>query len=237
MSSLDDSWLATDPLLHLNTPLHLTNSSQSHITINSHRPVWLGVKPLLGPNNKFLLLSGNYSFAFSDERTGLSFVAVIASSICHLYVAILIYEFRYNFCDGVNSVFFWLGPINLSQVLLKSVQLTTSETETESETDRVRVTLRLAVYHQSVRLADKPLEVHEQSFFQLGPCGNSPYVISSLTRGWVCLLWIGFAFCQECVSYMSLKTLLFALYTGPLSVQTLQSRSCLFYLSYATTAA
>jgi hypothetical protein len=36
---------------------------------------------------------------------------------------------------------------------------------------------------------------------------------------------------------MLLKILAFALYTSPLSVQALQSRSCLFYLSYATTAA
>jgi hypothetical protein len=30
---------------------------------------------------------------------------------------------------------------------------------------RVRVTLRLAVYRQSVRLGDKPLEIHDQQFF------------------------------------------------------------------------
>jgi hypothetical protein len=53
---------------------------------------------------------------------------------------------------------------------------------------RVRVTLRLAVYHQSVRLGAKPLETHDQYFiFQLNTCGYSPYVTSSLTRGRVCL--------------------------------------------------
>jgi hypothetical protein len=41
--------------------------------------------------------------------------------------------------------------------------------------ERVRVTLRPAVYCQSVRI-------------QLNPCGHSPYVTSSLTRGWVCRL-------------------------------------------------
>jgi hypothetical protein len=30
---------------------------------------------------------------------------------------------------------------------------------------RVRVTLRLAVYRQSVRLGDKPLETHDQNFY------------------------------------------------------------------------
>jgi hypothetical protein len=49
----------------------------------------------------------------------------------------------------------------------------------------IRVTLRLAVYRLSVRLADKPLETHDQYFFQLNNCFHSPYVISSLTRGWV----------------------------------------------------
>jgi hypothetical protein len=50
----------------------------------------------------------------------------------------------------------------------------------------VRATLRLAVYRQSVRLGDKPLETHDRRFFfQLNTCGHSPYVTSSLTRRWV----------------------------------------------------
>jgi hypothetical protein len=53
---------------------------------------------------------------------------------------------------------------------------------------KVRVTLRLAVYRQSVHLGVKLLETHDQRFFQLNPCSHSPYVISSLTRGWVCRL-------------------------------------------------
>jgi hypothetical protein len=53
---------------------------------------------------------------------------------------------------------------------------------------RVRVTLRLAVYHQSVRLGAKPLENHGQIFFQLNTYDHSPYVTTSLTRGWVCRL-------------------------------------------------
>jgi hypothetical protein len=51
-----------------------------------------------------------------------------------------------------------------------------------------RVTLRLAVYCQSVPLGCKPLEIHDPIFiFQLNTCGYSPYVTSSLMRGWVCL--------------------------------------------------
>jgi hypothetical protein len=54
---------------------------------------------------------------------------------------------------------------------------------------RVRVTLQLAAYRQSVRLGDNPFETHNQYFFsQLNTCGYRPYTTSSLTRGWVCRL-------------------------------------------------
>jgi hypothetical protein len=58
-------------------------------------------------------------------------------------------------------------------------------------TVRVTVTLRPAVYRQSVRLGVKSLKTHDQrSFFQLSPRCNSPYVTSSLTRRWFCLSWV-----------------------------------------------
>jgi hypothetical protein len=55
-----------------------------------------------------------------------------------------------------------------------------------------RLTLRLAVYRQSVRLGAKPLETHGQNFSsQFNTCSHSPYITSSLTRGWVChLQWL-----------------------------------------------
>jgi hypothetical protein len=52
---------------------------------------------------------------------------------------------------------------------------------------KFKVTLRLAVYRQSVRLGVKSLETYDHNFFPTEPCGNSPYVTSSLTRRWVCL--------------------------------------------------
>jgi hypothetical protein len=53
----------------------------------------------------------------------------------------------------------------------------------------VRVTLRLAVYGQTVRSGTEPLETHGQNIFpQLNTCGHSPYITSSLTRGRVCHL-------------------------------------------------
>jgi hypothetical protein len=68
---------------------------------------------------------------------------------------------------------------------------------------KVRVTLQLEVYHQSVCLVVKPLETHDQRlFFQLNPCGHSPYVTSSLTRRWVCLLLICLAFRQVYISHI-----------------------------------
>jgi hypothetical protein len=65
---------------------------------------------------------------------------------------------------------------------------------TESFKVKVKVTLRLAVYHQSICLGVKPLESHYRRF--VFSCGISPYVTSSLTRRLVCLLWICLAFRQ-----------------------------------------
>jgi hypothetical protein len=72
---------------------------------------------------------------------------------------------------------------------------------------RVRVTLRLAVYSQSVRLGAKLLRTHGQNFFQSNTCGRSPYVTSSLTRGWVCRLKLLLAFASAFIlSSESLRT-------------------------------
>jgi hypothetical protein len=52
-------------------------------------------------------------------------------------------------------------------------------------------------------LGARPLEAHDQNFFfQQNSCGNSPYVASSLTRRWVCLLWICMAFHQVYISHI-----------------------------------
>jgi hypothetical protein len=67
----------------------------------------------------------------------------------------------------------------------------------------VEVTLRLAVYRQSVCLGVEPLETDDQNFFsQLNHCDISPYVTSSLTRRWVCLLLICLAFRQVYISHI-----------------------------------
>jgi hypothetical protein len=92
----------------------------------------------------------------------------------------------------------------------------------------------------SLLLAPSPLRLTRGFIFlQLNPCGHSSYVTFSLTSEWVCLLWTGFACVKfTCCTYsMLLKILPFTLHTIALSVQALQSRSCLPYVSYATTAA
>jgi hypothetical protein len=76
------------------------------------------------------------------------------------------------------------------------------ESQTQSKI-QVRFTLRLAVYRQSFRHGVKPLETHDQRFFQMHPCGNNPYVISCLTRRWVCLVWICLASRKVCVSHIT----------------------------------
>jgi hypothetical protein len=68
---------------------------------------------------------------------------------------------------------------------------------------RVRVTLRLAVYRLSARPGVRPVDTHDQGLFlQPSPCGDSPYVTSSLTRRWVWLLLICLAFRQVYISHM-----------------------------------
>jgi hypothetical protein len=51
--------------------------------------------------------------------------------------------------------------INLKKKLVNSVV----HPEYYKSDVRVRVTLQLAAYRQSVRLGDKPLEVHDQNFY------------------------------------------------------------------------
>jgi hypothetical protein len=50
-------------------------------------------------------------------------------------------------------------------------------------------------------LAPSPLGLTTRVFFQLNPYSHSPYV-TSLTRRWVCLLWISLAFRQVCVFHI-----------------------------------
>jgi hypothetical protein len=84
---------------------------------------------------------------------------------------------------------------NSSQQLNPSCYLTNSPTIQPTHCNvnfNVSFTLWLAVCRKSVRLGAKPLDDHDQTlvlflFLQMNICGHSPYVTSSLTRGWICL--------------------------------------------------
>jgi hypothetical protein len=68
-----------------------------------------------------------------------------------------------------------------SQRLNRTRPLTHSFTHQPTHCNIERVT--------SVRLGAEPLETHGQNlFFLLNTCCHSPYITSSLTRGWVCHL-------------------------------------------------
>jgi hypothetical protein len=79
--------------------------------------------------------------------------------------------------------------------------------------------------NQSV-LGQTPWEPRPETFFSTEPLRSQSYVSSSLTRGWVCLLWKGLPFvkCTYRTYSMLLKILPCALYTSPLPVQVLESR-------------
>jgi hypothetical protein len=113
--------------------------------------------------------------AFSNERTGLSFtIAADPRQRSHSRVWVP-WDSRL-YCTVSVSRLPFLSPPDYFRV-------------------RVRGSLRLAVYRQSVRLGTEPRETHGQIFFSLlNTCGHSPYITSSPMRGWLCHLQLLLAF-------------------------------------------
>jgi hypothetical protein len=140
------------------------------------------------------------------------------------------YNKVFNCWTALNNVL-WLTDkslMNLSRISFTKVKV------------KVKVTLRLAVYRQSVRLGGKPLETHNQTFFfQL----NSWTIVLMKHPLWweMGLSLMNMLGLSSSVHFTRIacywKCLPFALHTSPLSVRALQSRSCLSYISYATMAA
>jgi hypothetical protein len=64
---------------------------------------------------------------------------------------------------------------------------TESESESESESELELLYDWRFTANQFV-LASSPLRPRTRFIFQLNTCGHSPYVISSVTRGWICRL-------------------------------------------------
>jgi hypothetical protein len=122
--------------------------------------------------------------AFSDEMTGLSFtIAAGPHERSHSRVLVpwgsrpyfTVSDWEFPLCRLLR-----LAGLRWRYSIPPPHGLTTA---------RVRVTLRLAVYRQSVCLGAEPLETHGQnSFSQLNTCGHSPYITSHLTRAWICHL-------------------------------------------------
>jgi hypothetical protein len=101
-------------------------------------------------------------------------------------------------CSQTSLVVSWQRIYNSLTVTTALLSLTNNTQILPSQADfqlitvrvTVRVTLRLAVYRQSVRLAQQaPWDSRPVIlFYSWMPEVNSPYVTSSLTRGWVCRL-------------------------------------------------
>jgi hypothetical protein len=77
----------------------------------------------------------------------------------------------------------------------------TGQSQSQSRSQKYFTTGGLLPISSSWRQA--PWDPRPDFFFQLNSCGNSFYVTSSLTRRWVCLLWICLAFRQVYISHIS----------------------------------
>jgi hypothetical protein len=76
-------------------------------------------------------------------------------------------------------LFLWVPQLSpASDTNFSQQQLITTESQ-RTQRVGVRVTLRLAVYRQSVLLAAKPLEVYDQSFFPKG------VLFTDARRAWI----------------------------------------------------
>jgi hypothetical protein len=100
--------------------------------------------------------------ALSHERKGLSFTAVKISSTNHLYLQFYMSAFYIVICEGFGSL--WI-PAIYSFTCNSYLQYLQGLCQSSQVKVKVKVTLRLAVYRQSVRLGVKPLETHDQIFF------------------------------------------------------------------------
>jgi hypothetical protein len=84
----------------------------------------------------------------------------------------------------------WLAFNDLHGIIFQKTELFIVTAVTTPDVTRIRrVTLRLTVYANQFVLVTSPLRLTtSNSFFQPNTCGRSPYVTSSVTRGWVCRL-------------------------------------------------
>jgi hypothetical protein len=172
-------------MMATNSQLKSKTESKSKLCLRQsvRRPVYLGVKPHLGPKTRFLLLSDSCGFVdvsvLSDERTGLSFtIAAGPHQRSHSRVRVR------GTHDHILLSRIRDSPKLDDQVLRNRVAqlypgseplfVVSYDSQGYGGCIRIRLhtgfkvkakdTLRPAIYGQSVRLGIKPLETHDQRF-------------------------------------------------------------------------
>jgi hypothetical protein len=161
-----------------------------------------------------------YGHVYQWLKTGfglvIGFIAQLYSSLQHStnhyrthYVFEVCYSRHYPLLGNGFQLwkfpFLWVAELSAASAISFSLLISATFNRLNQQPKakvKVKVTLRLALYRQSLRLGAKPLETHDQRFFQLNPCDHSPYVTCSLPRRWVCLVWICLAFCHVYVSHI-----------------------------------
>jgi hypothetical protein len=124
--------------------------------------------------------------------------------LCALFVTAL-YQNLYNIYRDFMSRQACAAGYALTHAIILKLRLVSWKVVGLTAAKSQSVTLRLAVYRQSVCFGVKPLETHDQRFSpppKVNPCCNSPYVTSSLTRRWVYLLRICLVFRQVYISHI-----------------------------------
>jgi hypothetical protein len=152
------------------------------------RPVFLGVKPHLGPKARFLLLSDSCGFVDvgrpfwredgsvvcnccwstpEQSFSGPSPTVLMTIFYCLRFETLPTWRTRSPYLYPPRTGWHWV-PFSSPRRTRKATVEVLEPASTRGETlNRARsiVTLRLAAYHQSVLLGTKPLEVHDQRSF------------------------------------------------------------------------
>jgi hypothetical protein len=163
--------------------MSLRDTVKSYFTTGGSPPISSPQAPW-DPRPEFLL--SNWALAVSPSVTS----SLTRGWVCHVQLLLGLASAAIPNPAGLMTTFYCLTFETPATWRARSLQV------------KVKVTLRLAVYRQSFRLGVKPLETRDQRFFQLNPCGNSPYVTSSLTKRWVRLLGICLNFRQVYISHI-----------------------------------